>query len=55
MRVVHCRAVKFCTVLGGMLTAPRHGAVVALTIVEVMIHMSVEVFRAVKPRTRTNE
>jgi hypothetical protein len=40
--VMHCVAVKFRTVFRRMLAARRHGAVVALAIVQMMIDVPVE-------------
>ena len=53
--VMHCLTVKLCTVFRGSLAAPWHGPVVALAIVEVMIHVSIEVLRPMEPRSRTDE
>jgi hypothetical protein len=55
MRVMHCRAVKFRTVFRDVLAAPWHGSVVAFAKIEVMIHVSIEMLRTVKPRSRTDE
>jgi len=55
MWVMHCVAVKFRAVFRWMFTAGREVTVVALAIVEMMIDMSVEALRSVKPRSRTDE
>jgi hypothetical protein len=55
MSVMHCVAVELSTVLSRTLSACRKAPVIALTIVEMMIYVSVEVFRPVGPRSRTEE
>ena len=55
MSVVHCVAVELRTVLGRTLSACREASVIALAIVQMMIHVSVEVLRPVEPRSRTDE
>jgi hypothetical protein len=52
---MHCLAVKFCAVLGCTLAACGQSPVVTLAKVEMMIDVSVEVFRPVVPRPRTDE
>jgi hypothetical protein len=47
--IMHRLAVKFCTMFRRMLAAPRHRPVVALPIVEMMIDVSIEAVRPVKP------
>jgi hypothetical protein len=42
--IMHCFAMKFRTMFSDMLAARWHGSVVALTIVEMMIDVSVEMF-----------
>jgi len=55
MRVMHGVAVKFSAVFRWMFAARREVAMVALAIVEMMIDVSVEAFRPVKPGSRTDE
>jgi len=55
VHIMHCLAMKFCTVFCWMLAACRERTVVTLTIVEVVIDMSVEVIRPVVPGSRPNE
>jgi hypothetical protein len=53
--VMHCLAVKFRTVFRGTLAARRHRPVVALSIIETMIDVPIEVFGPVKPRSSPDE
>ena len=55
MRVVHCFAVKLCSVFRWMLAPCGHWAVVALAIVEMMIDVSIEMIPPVRPRSRPYE
>jgi hypothetical protein len=55
MNVVHCSAVELSTVLSRTLSACGEASVIALAIVEMMIHVSIEVVRSVIPRSRTDE
>jgi len=55
MRVMHCLAVKFRAVFRWMFTARRKTSMVALAIVEMMIDVSVETIRPVKPGPGTDE
>jgi hypothetical protein len=55
MYIMHCLAVKLCTVFRWAFTARRHRPVVALAIVETMIDVSVEVIRPAVPRSRADE
>jgi hypothetical protein len=52
---MHCLAVKFRSVLPGVLAACRKATVVALAIVEMMIDVSIEMITAVIPRSRPYE
>ena len=53
--VMHCLAVKLCTMFRWMLATRGHRPVVALAKVEMMIDVSVEMCRPVVPRPRPNE
>jgi hypothetical protein len=53
--VVHRLAMKFRPVFSRTLTARGHGPVVAFTEVEMMIDVTVEMTRAVIPRTHPDE
>ena len=55
MRVMHRVAVEFPSMLCRMLAAPGHRAVVSVSVVEMMIDVSVKVFRSVEPWTRADE
>ena len=55
MRVMHGLAVKFSAVFRGMFTACRETSMVALAVVEMMIDVSVEMFRPVKPGSGADE
>jgi hypothetical protein len=55
MNVMHCVAVELSTMLSRTLSPSREASVIALAIVEMMIHVSVEVFRPVEPRSRSEE
>ena len=55
MRVMHRLAVKFRTVFGRTLAALGHMPVIALAIVQIMIDVSVKMFRPVIPRSRPDE
>jgi hypothetical protein len=53
--VMHCLAVKLCTVFRWTLAARGHRSVVALAKVETMIDVSIETIRPVEPRSRPDE
>ena len=53
--IMHCLAVKFSAMFSRPLAARRHGSVITLAIVELMIDVSVEVVGTVEPRSRTDE
>jgi hypothetical protein len=53
--VMHRLAVKFCTVFRRMLAACWRRPVVALAVVQMMIDVSIEAVRAVKPRSSSDE
>jgi hypothetical protein len=55
MSVMHCLTVKLCTVIRRSLAARWHGSVVALALVEMMIHVSIEVLRPMEPGSRTDK
>ena len=55
MRVVHGLAMEFRAVLRRVLAAGREAAVIALAVVEMVIHMPVEMVAAVKPRSRADK
>jgi hypothetical protein len=55
VRVMHRLAVKLCAVFRWMFASCGHRPMIALAIVQVMVHVSVEVLRPVKPWTRANE
>jgi hypothetical protein len=55
MRVMHSVAMKFSAMFRWMFAASGEATMVALAIVEMMIDVSVEVIRPVKPGSRTNE
>ena len=55
MRVVNSLAMEFRTVIGLVLTTGREIAVIALAIVEPVIHMPVKMLAAMKPRPRADE
>jgi hypothetical protein len=55
MRVMHCFAAKLFMVFHRTLSARRHRPMVALAIVEVMIDMSVEMFRPMEPWSGSDE
>jgi len=55
MYIMHCLAVKLCTVFRWAFTARRHRPVVALAKVETMIDVSIETIRPVEPRSRPDE
>jgi len=55
MCVMHCLAVKFCTVFRRMLAARGKSPVVALAVIELVIDVSVEMFRPVEPRSRADK
>ena len=44
MCIMHCFAMKFCTVFSDMLATGGHRSVIALAIVKMMIDVSVEMF-----------
>ena len=53
--IMHRLAVKLGAMFRRMLTARGKMPVVALAIVEMMIHVPVEVVRPMEPRSRTDE
>jgi hypothetical protein len=53
--VMHCLAVKLCTMFGWTLAAGGDIPMVALAIVEMMIDVSVEMILSVEPRARPDE
>ena len=55
MSVMHCLTMKLCTVLRRSLATRWHGPVIALAIVEMVIHVPIEVVRSVEPGSRTDE
>jgi len=55
MRVMHGLAVKFRAVFRWTFTASRKTSMVAFAIVEMMIDVSVEMIRPVKPGSRPDE
>lgn len=55
VEVMHCLAMKLCTVLRRAFTSRRKRSVVALAIVEVMIDMPVEMLPPVIPRPSTDK
>ena len=54
-RVVHGLAMKFCTVFRWAFAAPWHRPTVTLAIVELMIDVSIETSRPVKPGSSPEE
>jgi hypothetical protein len=55
MDIMHGVPVKLGTVLSGMLVPRGERAVVSLAIVEVMVHVPVEVLRSMEPGSGTDE
>ncbi len=55
VRVMHCRAMKLGAMLCGSCAPLRERSMIALAVIEMMVDMSVEVFRSVIPRTRADE
>jgi hypothetical protein len=55
MGVVHGLAMELCSVLRGVLAAGGEAAVIALPVVQVVIHMSVKMIPAMKPWSRSDE
>lgn len=55
VRVVHCAAMEFCTVLSRMLSAGGHRSVITLTIIKMMVYVPVKMFRPMKPRPGANK
>jgi len=55
MPIVHCISVKLSTMFRRTFTTSRHRPVESLAIVEVMINMSVKMFRTVEPWARADE
>jgi hypothetical protein len=53
--IMHCLAVKLCTVIGRMLAARRQRHLITLAEVETMVDVSVKVFRPVEPGSRSDE
>ena len=55
MHIVHFFAVELSTMLGWMFAALRGRPMVAVAVVECVIHMSMEVMRSMKPWSSTDE
>ena len=55
MGVMHCLAVKFCTVFRRMLATRGERPVVTLAVVQPVIDVSVKMIRPVIPRSRADE
>jgi len=55
MDIMHSLAVKLRTVFSRMLPARRHGPVIAMAVVEMMVDMSVKMFRSVEPGSRSDK
>ncbi len=55
MRIMHSLAVELRAAICRMLTSRREVAVIALPVVQVVIHMPVKTFTPMKPRPRANE
>ena len=55
MCIMHCLAMKFCTMLRRMLAARGKISMVALAVIEMVIDMSVETIRPMEPRSRADE
>ena len=55
MRVVHGLAMEFRAVLRRVLAAGREAAVIALAVVEMVIHMSVKMIASVEPGSCTDK
>lgn len=55
MRIMHCLAVKLRTMFRWMLAASGKTTVITVAIVVVMIDVSVEMFRPMKPRSGSNK
>jgi hypothetical protein len=55
MRVMHCLAMEFPSLIGWMLATRRHGPMVAFPIVKAMIDVSIEMIRPMIPRSGTDE
>ena len=55
MCVMHCLAVKFCTVFRRMLAASGKTPMVALAVIELVIDVSIEMFRPVEPGSRADK
>jgi len=53
--VMHCLAVKLCTVFRRTLAARGKSSVVALAVIEMVIDVSVETIRPVEPRSRADK
>ena len=53
--VMHCLAVKLCTVFRYMLAARWHRPFVALAKIEVVIDVAVEIMRPLVPTSRPDE
>ena len=53
--IMHCLAVKFRAMFRRTLAARWHRPVISLAIVEMMINVSIEVIRPMKPGTRADE
>jgi hypothetical protein len=55
MGIMHCLAVELLAMLNWVRSALGRRSVVPLPIIEVMVDMTIEVFRAVEPGSRTDE
>jgi hypothetical protein len=55
MRVMHRLAMEFCAVIRRVLAAVWVATVIALPVVQVVIHMAVKMLAAMKPRPRADE
>jgi len=55
VRIMHLMSVKFGAMIRRVLPARREMAMIAVAIVEGMIHMPMEVVRTVEPGTRSNK
>lgn len=55
MRVMHCGPVEFCSMLRASRAASRQRPVIALSVIEMMVDVTVEMFRPVEPGTRADE
>jgi hypothetical protein len=53
--IVHRLAMEFSPLRDRMLSPPRHRSVIAMTVIEVMIDMAIEMIGAMEPRSSSNE